>query len=61
LDVTHFDKASNDKAAGSRIPSRLTVVVVTLLAFAAAIVLWQSYAEIIFFETVRAGFVACFG
>jgi hypothetical protein len=48
-------------AAGSRILPRCTVVVVAVLAFAAAIILWQPYAEIIFFETVRAGFVACFG
>jgi hypothetical protein len=61
LDVIRFDPANNGKAAGSRILPRLTVIVVTLLAFAAAIILWQPYAETIFFETVRAGFVACFG
>jgi hypothetical protein len=61
LDVTRFDRANNGMAAGSRILPRCTVVVVAVLAFAAAIILWQPYAEIIFFETVRAGFVACFG
>ena len=59
--MTHFNQANNDKAAGSRILPRLSVVTLMLLAFAVAIVLWRPYAEIIFFETVRAGFVACFG
>jgi hypothetical protein len=59
--VTGIDTANNEKAAGSRILPLFTVVAVTLVALAAAIIVWQPYAETIFFETIRAGFVACFG
>jgi hypothetical protein len=59
--VTDIDAASGDKVAGLQILPLFTVIAVTLLALAAAVILWQPYAETIFFETVRAGFVACFG
>jgi len=32
-----------------------------ILAFAGALWLWAHYGTAVFFETIRAGFVACFG
>jgi len=32
-----------------------------VLVLAGAIVLWVHYGAAVFFETIRAGFVACFG
>jgi hypothetical protein len=34
---------------------------VTLVAVAGTLVLWAYYGTAVFFETIRAGFVACFG
>lgn len=32
-----------------------------VLLLASAVVLWMHYGASVFFETIRAGFVACFG
>lgn len=32
-----------------------------IFALAAALLLWAHYGATVFFETIRAGFVACFG
>jgi hypothetical protein len=32
-----------------------------MLALGGAIILWVHYGAIVFFEMIRAGFVACFG
>jgi len=32
-----------------------------IIALAATVWLWVSYGTTVFFETIRAGFVACFG
>jgi len=34
---------------------------VTLAAIAGTLMLWVYYGTAVFFETIRAGFVACFG
>jgi hypothetical protein len=36
-------------------------VAVALSALAATIALWAQYGATVFFETIRAGFAACFG
>jgi hypothetical protein len=43
--------------------SRPLIVAAVLIAFALAgtILLWAHYGATVFFETIRAGFVACFG
>lgn len=40
---------------------RLMTGTVMAVALAAAIWLWQAYGVAVFFETIRTGFVACFG
>jgi hypothetical protein len=39
----------------------LAVVGAALLTVLGAILLWGYYGTTVFFETIRAGFVACFG
>jgi hypothetical protein len=39
----------------------LTAGVVVVLALAGTILLWAHYGTTVFFETIRAGFSACFG
>jgi hypothetical protein len=34
---------------------------VLILALAGTVLLWAHYGAAVFFETVRAGFIACFG
>jgi hypothetical protein len=41
-------------------PFKLTAAV-TILAVAGTAWLWGHYGTAVFFETVRAGFIACFG
>lgn len=41
-------------------PLVLTVGAITLL-LAGTVLLWAHYGTTVFFETIRAGFVACFG
>ena len=46
-----------------RLPSRPLLVAAASAAvmFGGAVLLWAHYGATIFFETIRAGFVACFG
>ena len=46
-----------------RAPLRPLIVagVVVAVALAGTVLLWAHYGATIFFETIRAGFVACFG
>jgi len=47
-----------------RVPSRpllVTGVVIMIMAVAGVLLLWAHYGATVFFETIRAGFVACFG
>lgn len=39
----------------------LAAAAVVALALAGTVLLWAHYGTTIFFETIRAGFVACFG
>jgi hypothetical protein len=50
-------------AAAPRSASRPLVAagVVVALALAGTLWLWAHYGTAVFFETIRAGFVACFG
>jgi hypothetical protein len=49
--------------AASRPPPRalLAAAAVIALALGGSILLWAHYGTTVFFETIRAGFVACFG
>jgi hypothetical protein len=49
-----------DVAETSR-TSLLIVAALAALAVAATIALWAHYGTAVFFEVIRAGFVACFG
>jgi hypothetical protein len=47
-----------------RLVSRSLVIAAAaaaICALAAAVVLWSQYGAAVFFETIRAGLVACFG
>jgi hypothetical protein len=49
---------------GSTAPRRksaVLVVVAILIALAVPVGLWAHYGPTVFFETIRVGFVACFG
>jgi len=39
----------------------MAVGLLVALAMASTVLLWAHYGTAVFFETVRAGFVACFG
>jgi hypothetical protein len=39
----------------------LVIVAAVVLIVAGTVVLWAYYGATVFFETIRAGFVACFG
>jgi hypothetical protein len=41
--------------------SLLVLVGVAVFAVAGTVLLWALYGSAVFFETIRAGFVACFG
>lgn len=49
--------------AASRPSSRvlLATAAVVVLALGGTVLLWAHYGTTVFFETIRAGFVACFG
>jgi hypothetical protein len=51
------------EAAASRpLPRTLLVAAaITLVILGGTIALWAYYGATVFFETIRAGFVACFG
>lgn len=42
-------------------PERAAATVVAILVVAAALWLWDQLAAAVFLETIRAGFVVCFG
>ena len=42
-------------------PLWLGAALIALVAVAGTLVLWVYYGTAVFFETIRAGFVACFG
>jgi len=42
-------------------PFLLLAAATGALALAGAVLLWAHYGTTVFFETIRAGFVACFG
>jgi hypothetical protein len=50
----------SETVAASRIPL-LIVLGVAVLAVAGTAALWAHYGTAVFFEVIRAGFVACFG
>ena len=50
-----------ETAVPSMRPLWLGAALVTLVAVAGTLVLWASYGTAVFFETIRAGFAACFG
>jgi hypothetical protein len=56
------DRISTTNAETPRriLPALLAAGVIGLL-LAATIALWAHYGTAVFFETIRAGFVACFG
>lgn len=41
--------------------SLLAAAAITVVLLGGAVVLWAHYGATVFFETIRAGFVACFG
>jgi hypothetical protein len=50
-------------AATTRLTLRPTLAVAAICAvlLAGSVLLWAHYGTTVFFETIRAGFVACFG
>jgi hypothetical protein len=50
------------KVAAARTPRWLVLTgAATMLALAGTILLWIHYGTVVFFETIRTGFAACFG
>jgi len=51
------------ETVATRLKSRPLVAagVVVALALAGTVMLWAHYGATVFFETIRAGFAACFG
>jgi hypothetical protein len=51
------------KSVAPRLPSRLLILggAATILALVGTIGLWAFVGATVFFETIRVGFVACFG
>lgn len=49
------------ESVASRLPSRLALAAGCVIALAGAVLLWAYYGTTVFFETIRAGFTACFG
>ena len=54
------DNAANADTAQHRIAIFLVVAVIGAI-LAGTVTLWAHYGSAIFFETIRAGLVACFG
>ncbi len=55
-----------DTVPDTVVPSRvftptLAIGAVVALALIGTVLLWADYGTTVFFETIRAGFVACFG
>jgi hypothetical protein len=51
----------SNSPADTVLPASLALTAASLLALAAAVFLWVHYGPVVFFETLRAGFAACFG
>jgi hypothetical protein len=50
------------KIAAVRSPRWLVLMgAATMLVLAGTVLLWIHYGTVVFFETIRAGFAACFG
>ena len=43
------------------LPQRIVAIGALALLLGATVLLWAHYGTAVFFETIRAGFVACFG
>jgi hypothetical protein len=54
------ETAMSETAAANRTPLLIALGVVGL-AIAGTVALWAHYGTAVFFEVIRAGFVACFG
>jgi hypothetical protein len=51
-----------ETAASRPLPRPLLVAgAITVVVLGGTVVLWAHYGAMVFFETIRAGFVACFG
>ena len=57
LKGTVVDKAESSLTSRPLIPTGAALA----MALAGTVWLWAHYGTIVFFETIRAGFVACFG
>ncbi len=57
------DKAARGETVAPPSMSRslLIAAAASIVAVMATVVLWAHYGATVFFETIRAGFVACFG
>ena len=57
------DPAVNNAADADIVPRRAVLLVAAFLGaiLAGTIALWAHYGTAVFFETIRAGFAACFG
>jgi hypothetical protein len=56
------DKAAMRETVAPPSMSRsLLIAAAAIVAVMATVVLWAHYGATVFFETIRAGFVACFG
>jgi len=53
----------SEAVAPRRTPRPLIVAAITviMLALGGTVLLWSHYGATVFFETIRAGFAACFG
>jgi hypothetical protein len=63
FEATHQAQASMPEiiAAARRSFALVLLAGVVGLVFAGAAALWMHYGTAVFFETIRAGFMACFG
>jgi hypothetical protein len=55
--------AANNAANADIVPRRAVLIIAAVLGaiLAGTIALWAHYGTAVFFETIRAGFAACFG
>lgn len=60
--VTAYLRLMPDTAASRPLPRSLLVAAATIVVvLGGTVALWAHYGATVFFETIRAGFVACFG
>jgi hypothetical protein len=60
LKACWISKLMSETATANRVPL-LIALGLAALAVAGTVVLWAHYGTAVFFEVIRAGFVACFG